>query len=130
MTSFSPLSQSILASQYYMVTFLPISHPQSYLPMMFRVWQSVNSYAYDERMLQFLSRLAELHVNPAVSDPKRVKSIPDDARSKGEGRPDWDKSDLDTDSLWSGIYKDVGIFSDDEWSQLMCKTLASMGTFR
>lgn len=112
-----------------MVTFLPISHPSSYLPAMFRIWQSLNSYAYDERMLQFLSRLAQLHVDPAVSNPKRIKDIPDDAQSEGEGRPDWDKSDLNTHNAWSGIYKDVGIFSDDEWSQLMCKTLASMGAW-
>jgi proteasome activator subunit 4 len=42
--SFSDLlMQKILSSQYYMVTFLPTSHPQSYLPMLFRVWHSVNS---------------------------------------------------------------------------------------
>jgi proteasome activator subunit 4 len=124
------LWQSILASQYYMVAFLPISHPQSYLPMMFRLWQSVNSYAYDERMLHFLARLTEMHIDPTVSDPKRINQIPDDARSEGEDRPQWDKSDLDDGNSWSGIYKDVGIFSDDEWSQLMCKTLASMGEFK
>jgi proteasome activator subunit 4 len=118
----------MLASQYYMVTFLPISHPQSYLPMMFRLWDTVNSYAYDERMLQFLSRLAETHIDPNVSDPKRIGKIPDDARSEDEERPNWDKSDLEEGESWAGIYKDVGIFSDGEWSHLMCKTLASMGT--
>src|ERR1700722_18033334 len=37
------------------VTFLPITHPQSYLPMLFRLRESINSYMYDERMLHFLS---------------------------------------------------------------------------
>jgi proteasome activator subunit 4 len=79
-------------------------------------------------MLQFLSKLTEMHVDPSVSDPKRIESIPDDALSDNEGRPNWDKSDLRENGSWPGLYKDVGIFSDDEWSLLMCKTLASMGT--
>jgi proteasome activator subunit 4 len=78
-------------------------------------------------MLQFLSKLAEMHVDPSVSDPKRIETIPDDARSEGEGRPNWDKSDLNDKNSWSGLFKDVGIFSDEEWSLLMCKTLGSMG---
>lgn len=118
-----------MASQYYMLTFLPQSHPQSYLPMLFRLWQSINSYNYDERMLQFLSELAETHVDPTVSDPKRIKDVPDDARSEGEGRPEWAKDDLKHDARmkWGGVYKDVGIFTEQEWQHLMCKCLASMG---
>ncbi|KAI0076264.1 hypothetical protein K474DRAFT_1757648 [Panus rudis PR-1116 ss-1] len=117
---------SILAGQYYLLTFLPISHPQSYLPMLFRLWESINSYLYDERMLQFLSRLAELHVDPTISDPKRIKEIPDDERSEGEGRPNWPKEDLETKWNWSGLYQEVGIFSEREWDYIMCKCLASM----
>lgn len=118
-----------MSSQYYMLTFLPKSHPQSYLPMLFRVWHSINSYNYDERMLQFLSQLAEMHVDPTISDPKRVEDTPDDARSPGEGRPGWAKDDLKHDSRmkWGGIYKDVGIFTEQEWQHIMCKCLASMG---
>ncbi|KAI0359128.1 hypothetical protein OH77DRAFT_1473765 [Trametes cingulata] len=117
---------SILASQYYMLTFLPLSHPQSYLPMLFRVWESVNSYMFDDRMLQFLSRLAEMHVDPTVSDPQRIEEIPDDARSEGEGRPNWPKEDLETKWRWSGLFSDVGIFSESEWNFIMAKCMASM----
>ncbi|KAI0374438.1 hypothetical protein BV20DRAFT_1049238 [Pilatotrama ljubarskyi] len=117
---------SILASQYYMLTFLPLSHPQSYLPMLFRVWESVNSYMFDDRMLQFLSRLAEMHVDPTVSDPQRIEEIPDDARSEGEGRPNWPKDDLETKWRWSGLFSDVGIFSDTEWNFIMAKCMTSM----
>ncbi|KAI0651592.1 hypothetical protein C8Q79DRAFT_934115 [Trametes meyenii] len=117
---------SILASQYYMLTFLPLSHPQSYLPMLFRVWESINSYMFDDRMLQFLSRLSELHVDPTVSDPQRIEAIPDDARSEGEGRPNWPKDDLQTKWRWSGLFSDVGIFSETEWNYLMAKCMASM----
>jgi hypothetical protein len=96
--------------------------------MLFRLWESINSYNYDERMLHILSQLAELHVNPTISDPKRIDELPDDARSDDEGRPNWPKDDLKHDGPWTGIYKDVGIFSEDEWNLIMWKCLASMGT--
>lgn len=95
--------------------------------MFFRLWESVNSYMFDERMLQFLAQLAELHVDPAISDPKKIDEVPDDARSENEGRPNWDKKDLSSAGLWTGIFKDVGIFSDYDWHFIMCKCLASMG---
>lgn len=82
---------------------------------------------YDERMLHFLSRLSETHVDPSVSDPKKLDSIPDDALSEGEERPNWRKDDLEENSGWGGLFKDVGIFTDDQWNHLMCKCLASMG---
>ena len=122
--------ESILASQYYMLTFLPLSHPQSYLSMLFRIWESVNSYMYDERMLQFLAHLVEMHVDPTESDPRKVKDLPDDAISEDEGRPQWPNEDLQFNGThWGGIYKDVGIFTEYDWGFLMTKCLASMGWF-
>ncbi|KAI1797633.1 hypothetical protein LXA43DRAFT_1126323 [Ganoderma leucocontextum] len=117
---------SLLASQYYMLTFLPLSHPQSYLPMLFRLWESVNSYMFDERMLQFLARLAEMHVDPSVSHPQRIQDIPDDARSEGEGRPGWPTDDLEVKWKWSGLFNDVGIFSEADWAYIMSKCMSSM----
>lgn len=112
-----------------MLTFLPLSHPQTYLPLLFRLWESLNSYLYDERMLQFLSRLSELHVDPTESDPRKTEEIPDDQRSEDEGRPNWQKDDLEHKLRfrWPGLYKDVGIFTEREWNLIMCKCLASMG---
>lgn len=79
-------------------------------------------------MLQFISRLSELHLDPSASDPCKIENIPDDARSEGEGRPNWQKDDLKSPGgRWGGIYKDVGIFSDYDWNFLMSKCLASMG---
>ncbi|PVF98837.1 hypothetical protein CPB86DRAFT_757643 [Serendipita vermifera] len=112
----------ILANQYYLVTFLPLSHPQYYLSMMFRLWEAVNSYAYDERMLHFLSRLAEMHVDPSISNPKRVDEIPADWDDSPPVK--WPRHDSSED--WKGLYKDVGMFSDDEWNFIMCKCLISM----
>ncbi|KAH7923993.1 hypothetical protein BV22DRAFT_1196262 [Leucogyrophana mollusca] len=117
---------SILSSQYYLLTFLPLTHPQSYLPTLCRLWESINSYMYDERMLQFLARLAELHVDPTISDPAKIQDIPDDEKSEDEGRPAWCRADLDDGRPWTGLYKDVGIFTEHEWHLIMCKCLASM----
>ncbi|KZP32253.1 hypothetical protein FIBSPDRAFT_907345 [Athelia psychrophila] len=119
---------TILASQYYMVTFLPLSHPMTYLPMLFRIWESVNSYKYDNRMLELLASLAEMHVVPSVSDPKRIGAIPDDAKTEGEGRPIWERESSSA-GAWPGLFKDaygVGIFTEHQWHLIMCKCLASM----
>ena len=84
---------------------------------------------YDERMLSFLPKLSEMHVSPQVSDPRNIADLPDDEISEGEKRPRWSQDDVSDDIHWPGLYKDVGIFTDQEWSLLMCKCLASMGKF-
>ncbi|KAL0950828.1 hypothetical protein HGRIS_007590 [Hohenbuehelia grisea] len=117
---------TVLSAQYYLLTFLPNSHPQSYLPMLFRLWESINSYMYDERMLHFLADLAELHLDPSVSDPQRISEIPDDARSEDEARPRWSHDDMNGHTKWGGLYKEVGMFTEQEWNLIMCKCLASM----
>lgn len=119
--------QSLLSSQYYLLTFLPRSHPQLYLPMLFTIWKSVNSYMYDDRMLQFLAKLAEMHLDPSISDPKKIQEIPDDELSPEERRPNWSSDDLKSNYHWAGIYNSVGIFTDLDWQFIMCKCLASMG---
>ncbi|KAJ7783436.1 hypothetical protein DFH07DRAFT_995453, partial [Mycena maculata] len=116
----------VLAAQFYLLTFLPLTHPQAYLPMLFRIWESINSYMFDERMLDFLASLVEMHVASDVSDPRKAAELPDDAKSEGEGRPQWSEDDLNTATAWPGIYKDVGIFTEHEWSLLMCKCINSM----
>lgn len=85
---------------------------------------------YDERMLQFLARLAETHVDPTASDPRKIKDLPDDAVSGNEGRPQWPNEDLQFNgAYWGGLYKDVGIFTEYDWNFVMAKCLASMGQF-
>ncbi|KAG8888929.1 hypothetical protein FRB98_006471 [Tulasnella sp. 332] len=79
--------KSILATQYYLNTFLPLSHP-TWLPMMMRLWSSINSEMFDERHFALLAQLAEIHVIPRVSDPSRIKDIPDDARIDEHGLPE------------------------------------------
>lgn len=117
---------SLLSSQYYLVTFLPMSHPQTYLPMLVRLWESVNSSMFDQRMFEFLSLLAEMHVDPTISDPAKIESIPDDERSEGEKRPQWAHDDTRDSSKWGGLYNDVGIFTEHAWNLIMSKCLSSM----
>ena len=85
---------------------------------------------FDDRMLHVLSKLAEMHVSPEVSDPRKIADLPDDEKVEGEGRPSWVKPDYKVDAAWEGLYRDVGIFSEHEWQLLMCKCLASMGTWK
>ena len=81
-------------------------------------------------MLDFLSDLAELHLNASLSDPAKIADIPDDERSEGEARTGWFQEDLQHRPIWPGIYKTVGIFTEGEWNLIMCKCLASMGTLQ
>lgn len=75
-------------------------------------------------MLAFLSKLSEMHVDPTLSDPRRIESIPLDL---GDQSPKlrWPKNE--SSGPWHGLKKDVGIYTEDEWNFIMCKCLASMG---
>ena len=86
---------------------------------------------YDERMLAFLARIAEMHVDPTISDPRKIEQLPDDARTEDEGRPSWPRDDMKgpVNGRWMGLQQDVGIFSEKEWNFIMCKCVASMGKF-
>lgn len=68
-----------------------------------------------------------MHVDPTLSDPALLSSIPDDARSDGERRPKWNNDDLKASGEWCGLFKDVGIFTDAQWATIMSKCLTSMG---
>lgn len=68
-----------------------------------------------------------MHVNPEVSNPKKIAEIPDDEKSLDEGRQDWSEREFADQHVWQGLYKDVGIFTEHDWNFLMCKCLASMG---
>ena len=64
---------SILTTQSFMAHFLPLSHPQEWLTPSFVLWDSFsNSQIYTEQWLDVMSRLAEKHVDPNVSDPKLI----------------------------------------------------------
>ena len=83
-------------------------------------------------MLAFLARIAEMHVDPTISDPRKIEQLPDDARTEDEGRPSWPRDDMKgpVNGRWMGLQQDVGIFSEKEWNFIMCKCVASMGYAR
>ncbi len=65
---------SVIATQAFLVHFLPISHPQRWLPAMFRLWESFNSSLFDDQMLDLLARLTEMHVtDPSISSASSAR---------------------------------------------------------
>lgn len=53
---------SVIATQALLVHFLPLSNPDPWLPVLFRLWDSFKSSLFDDQMLDVLARLAEEHV--------------------------------------------------------------------
>lgn len=124
--------------------------------MMFRLSESFASATFDDQMLDMLSRLAELHVDPTISDPKRLEPgytrevvEDDDDKERDSGLKDlashrWADSvalgdngyepersssagSMEVDGgEWKGIGKDVGIFTEQEYKGIMTICLASM----
>jgi proteasome activator subunit 4 len=84
-----------------MTSFLPPTHTHLYLPTMFKIWEALNSSLIDDRMIEFMGELSEAHV----------------AGTAGTAR-------LEGGAQW----KDVGIWSETEWTMLMSKALGSMST--
>ena len=81
-----------------LTSFLPPSHVQDYLPCLFAIWEAFNSNVIDERLIEFMGELAEEHV-------------------------------AGTAGLWGEDgcrWRDVGIWTEDQWTLLMSKCLASM----
>ena len=134
---------TVIATQAFLVHFLPLTHPQKWLPTMFKFASSFNSATYDDQMLDLLARLAELHSNPAVSDPARLKADyvysagPDEDMEDQNGSPETlslgdngaSRSNelADTDGSWKGIWRDVGILGEDEFKSVVTTALKSMG---
>lgn len=56
--------------------------------MLMRIWDAVNSYMFDERHFALLAQLAEIHLDPAISDPRRLDELPDDERLDENGLPE------------------------------------------
>ncbi|KAH9081608.1 hypothetical protein EDB83DRAFT_2512470 [Lactarius deliciosus] len=82
-----------------MTSFLPPTHTHLYLPTIFKVWEAFNSVLLDERLIEFVGELAEEH----------VAGIAGNAGLEGSAK-----------------WKDVGMWSETEWTVLMSKALGSM----
>ena len=73
---FQSSMDSILATQTFLVHFLPISHCSKWLPVIFRLWYGLNSGLWDDQASDLLGQLAIAHVDPARSDPSLIDKIP------------------------------------------------------
>ncbi|KAI0034963.1 hypothetical protein K488DRAFT_83562 [Vararia minispora EC-137] len=82
-----------------MASFLPVRRPGLYIPMLFKIWEVSNSNIVDDRMIELVGSLAETHVAGAAGD---------------------------TGPKDSERWKDVGIWTENQWSFLVGKALASM----
>jgi proteasome activator subunit 4 len=158
----SPNLNSIIATQAFCTHFLPASHPQYYLPAIFKLWEAFSSDIYDEQWLDFVERLALKHLDPRESHPEIVEELRQMTKDKGEyvqekvkvedlldeqqhghkGRKDGlpghvfgMQDGLSTPGgsaalpKWRGIRKDVGIFTEQQFSFIMTKCLRAMGAF-
>ncbi|EIN13635.1 hypothetical protein PUNSTDRAFT_94829 [Punctularia strigosozonata HHB-11173 SS5] len=82
-------------------SFLPPTHTSTYLPVLFRLWEAFNSSVIDERMLELVGDLSEEHVAGVTTASGGTR----------EGGAEW---------------KDVGIWSETDWTMLVGKSLGSM----
>ena len=127
---------SILACQSFMTHFLPLSHPQEWLPAVFTLWTSFNSTLYDDQWFAMMASLSELHLNPKISNPSniaRIKRLQEAWPSvpAADELADTESSDPNANdaeaslSTWSGLRKDVGLFRTEEWNMMMTKCLGA-----
>lgn len=133
---------SILATQAFCVHFLPLTHPQYYLPAIFKLWESFQSEIWDSQWLDFVDRLSVRHLDPNQSDPDLVEEIrimaatqyssPDvvDVNSTMMNDSEDVRMEDGTTRAWTGIRKNVGIFTEEQWGFIMTKCLRSMGKLR
>ena len=146
---------SVIATQSFLVHFLPISHPQRWLPAMFRLWESFNSSLFDDQMLDLLARLTEMHVtDPSVSSASSARKAGSHAEStmrrdtqsaaaattptsaevnrtdqaEASNQPEsTDSSGTASPSGKVGLFSDIGIFTEQQFTLIMTKCLKSAG---
>ncbi|WVQ73567.1 hypothetical protein IAR50_003145 [Cryptococcus sp. DSM 104548] len=75
---------SILATQTFLVHFLPIGNCHRWLPVMFRLWKGFNSGLWDDQASDLIGQLALAHVDPARSDPSLFARIPHNLQNTPE----------------------------------------------
>lgn len=93
------LLQTMLTMFPVITSFLPPTHTELYLPPLFKLWEAINSSILDDRMIDLCGDLSEEHVAGKLGDAGE------------EGGAAW---------------KDIGIWSENEWHILANKALGSM----
>jgi proteasome activator subunit 4 len=83
-----------------LTSFLPPTHIHLYVPPLFKLWEAFNSNVTDERLIELCGELSEEHVAG--------------------------KSEISPDGYGGAAWKDVGIWTEAEWTVLVGKALGSM----
>src|ERR1700734_3401711 len=96
------LIQSIITMIPVITSFLPPTHTHLYIPALFKIWEAFNSAVIDDRLLDLAGELSEEHVAGKAGS------------AGSEGGAEW---------------KDVGIWSEEEWTFLVGKGLGSMSPY-
>ncbi|PCH33382.1 hypothetical protein WOLCODRAFT_21973 [Wolfiporia cocos MD-104 SS10] len=91
--------ETVLIMMPVMTSFLPPTHTHLYLPALWKIWESFNSSLIDDRMIDLCGKLSEEHIAGQHSE------------AGPEGAAAW---------------KDVGLWTHEEWNYLAGKTLSSM----
>ncbi|CAO1625770.1 unnamed protein product [Sympodiomycopsis kandeliae] len=113
----------VIETQAFLCHFLPLNYPQTWLPAMFKYWETFNSHYVDEQMLHLLGRLAEYHLEGVSSaseaEHEETSNIDTAATTNGakEGSP---RAIPDADAK---LWKDVGLFTKDQFAMIMTKAL-------
>ncbi|KAF9056661.1 hypothetical protein BJ165DRAFT_1362353 [Panaeolus papilionaceus] len=99
--TFLPLltKETVLSMVPVLTSFLPLSHTHLYLPALFKIWEAFNSAIIDDRFIDICGELSEEHVAGPMGD----------AGEEG-----------------GAVWKDVGIWTEDQWQILVGKGLGSM----
>ncbi|KAJ4476678.1 hypothetical protein J3R30DRAFT_3759946 [Lentinula aciculospora] len=100
LTTFLPFltQETILTMVPVITSFLPFTHSNQYLPIIFKLWEAFNSGILDERFLELAGELSEEFVAGPTEDD-------------AEGKAAW---------------KDIGIWTETQWDVLIGKGLGSM----
>lgn len=77
-------------------SFVPLTHTHLYLPALFKIWEAFNSSVIDDRMIDFAGDISEENMFNESGE---------------EGGAEW---------------KDVGIWTNEQWTILIGKGLGSM----
>ncbi|OAV88857.1 hypothetical protein PTTG_08821 [Puccinia triticina 1-1 BBBD Race 1] len=119
-----PEVNTVLSTQSLLCHFLPISHPLPWLDSIFRLWNTFQSQSWDSQWLDLLARLSLKHLDPNASDP-RLEQILKNLKPGDK----FDDIALETISsfegqeAWSGIHRDVGIYTERQWSFIMTQCI-------
>jgi len=84
-----------------LTSFLPPTQTHLYLPTLFALWEAFNSSVIDDRLIEFAGGLSEELITGKFGEA-------------GEGGSEW---------------KDVGIWSEDQWTFLVGKSLGSLSMY-